>query len=183
MTQLKRHFLLVALGMLLAIVCPKPAQSAERIYMIYGPLKFSLSIDSLEIYAKEGKITKEFAFYADRFEEKTLSDLRQALQKRYYMNQVDLYRFTHTPIAEDLLKYMGRIISTHYGRNGFYAIRGALISAAANKDGWTAIDVMRNFPTKGIWINTELAMELLKEQETIDCNNVSFSSLLLETSK
>ena len=61
------------------------------------------------------------------------------LQKRYYLNQVTLYRFTRTPMVDELLKRMGQIISTHPSRNGFYAIRGALILAATHQKGWTLI--------------------------------------------
>ncbi len=160
-----------------AVLLPKPAISAEQIYLLYGPLKFSLSVEALEIYATEDKITSEFAFYANQFDEPTLLKLRQMLQKRYYLNQVTLYRFTYTPMVEEILKSMGQIISTHPSRNGFYAIRGALISAASHQQGWTFIDVMRHFPTQGISINTELAMELLTTEEIPECSNPSSPSL------
>ena len=160
-----------------AVLLPKPAISAERIYLLYGPLKFSLSVEALEIYATEGRITSEFAFYANQFDEPTLLQLRQMLEKRYYLNHVTLYRFTHTPMVKEILKRMGEIISTHPSRNGFYAIRGALILAATHQQGWTFIDVMHHFPTQGISINTELAMELLTTEEIPECSPPSSPSL------
>ena len=160
-----------------AVLLPKPAISAERIYLLYGPLKLPLSVEALEIYATEDKITSEFAFYANQFDESTLLELRQMLQKRYYLNPVTLHRFTHTPMVEEILKRMGQIISTHPSRNGFYAIRGALISASSHQQGWTFIDVMRHFPTQGISIKTELAMELLTTEEIPECSGPSSPSL------
>ena len=174
-------FFLPILGILFAVSIPKKAISAERIYLLYGPLKFSLSVEALEIYATEGKITKELAFYANRFDEQTLVKLRQMLQQRYHLNQVTLHRLTRTPMMEEILKRIGQVISTHQSRNGFYAIRGALISAAANQNGWTFIDVMHHFPTQGISIKTELAMELLKTEEIPECGSPSSPPLFEST--
>ena len=167
-------------GILLTVLLPKPAISAEQIYLLYGPFKFSLSVEALEIYATEGRITPEFAFYANQFDEPTLLKLRRMLQKHYYLDRVTLYRFTHTPMVEEILKRTGQIISTHPQRNGFYALRGALISAASHQTGWTFIDVMRHFPTQGISIQTELAMELLTTEEIPECSR-PFSTSLFES--
>ncbi|ACB53326.1 hypothetical protein cce_3978 [Crocosphaera subtropica ATCC 51142] len=159
----------ICLGISLFLIplIPRPVFSAETLYFIYGPLKFSLSVESLEIYAKEGRITKEFAFYASQFDEETLIELRKTLQKRHKIDGVRFSRLLRTPLMEDLLKSMGEVFSTHPQANGFYAIRGALISAALNQDedGWTAIDIMRHFPTEGISIDTQLAQKMLKNSQ------------------
>ncbi len=170
-------FLLPLVSMIFALGFPKPAISAEQIYLLYGPFKFSLSVEALAIYAAEGKITSEFAFYANQFDEPTLAKLREMLQRRYYLNQVTMYRFTHTPMVKEVLRSIGEIISTHRSRNGFYAIRGALISAAANQNGWTFIDFMRHFPTQGMSINTKMAMKLLQKEQISECSPPSSPSL------
>ncbi|WP_013324559.1 alpha/beta hydrolase [Gloeothece verrucosa] len=156
--------LITSLGIVLVILTPKPALSAERLYLIYGPFKFSLSVESLEIYAKEGKITKEFAFYASHMDKASLLNLRQTLQQTHKIDGVQFSRLLRTPIMEDMLKSMGDIFSTHYGYNGFYAIRSALILAAFNQtqDGWTAIDIMRYFPTDAVWIDLKSMAKLMK---------------------
>ncbi|WP_107668292.1 alpha/beta hydrolase [Cyanothece sp. BG0011] len=159
----------ICLGISLFLIplMPRPVFSAETLYLIYGPLKFSLSVDSLEIYAKEGRITKEFAFYASQFDEEALLELRKTLQKRHTIDGVRFSRLLRTPLMEDLLKSMGEVFSTHPNSNGFYAIRGALISAAIHQgeEGWTAIDIMRHFPTEGISIDTKLAQKMLKNTQ------------------
>ncbi len=165
MKQLTR--ICLGISLFLMPVMSAPALSADKLYFIYGPLKFPLSVDSLEIYAKEGVITKEFSFYASQFDEETLLELRETLRKTHTIDGVRFSRLLKTPLMEDLLKSMGKIFSTHPNRNGFYAIRGALISAAIHQDedGWTAIDVMRKFPTEGISINTQLATKMLKNSQ------------------
>ncbi|MDJ0601592.1 MAG: alpha/beta hydrolase [Crocosphaera sp.] len=157
----------LGISFVLIPLIPRPVLSAETLYFIYGPLKFPLSVDSLEIYAEEGRITKEFSFFASQFDEKTLIELRETLQKRHTISGVKFARLLRTPLMEDLLKSMGEIFSTHPNSNGFYAIRGALISAAIHQpeEGWTAIDVMRQFPTEGISINTELATKMMKNSQ------------------
>ena len=150
-----------------SIFFAKSSQAAETVYLIYGPLKFSVSVESLEIYAEEGIITSELAFYTNQFEEETLKQLHETLRKRYKIDGVSFSRLLRTPLMEDLLRYMGQIFSTHNDYNGFYAIRGALISAALHQgeEGWTVIDVMQHFPTEGIWLDTERANDLLENSK------------------
>ena len=159
----------ICLGISCALIplIPRPVLSAETLYFLYGPLKFPLSVESLEIYAEEGRITKEFAFFASQFDKKTLTELRETLQKRHKISGVKFARLLQTPLMQDLLKSMGEIFSTHPNHNGFYAIRGALISAAINlpEEGWTAIDIMKAFPTEGIVINTELATKMMQNSQ------------------
>lgn len=142
---------------------PNPALSAERIYFDLGPVLFPLSVESLEIYAKEGRITSEFAPYARQFNDATKSQLRQMLQKPYQMDEVAIYRTTQTPIVEDFLKRLGTVIQTPSGINGFYAIRGALLMAAAQEGNWTVLDVIKHYPTD-IRIDTTSAMQLFNPQ-------------------
>ena len=59
-------------------------------------------------------------------------------------------------MREDLLEQLREVIYTHPGRNGLYAIRSALILAAADSEGLTAINVMRHFPTSEIQLNSKL---------------------------
>ena len=143
---------------------PKPSLGAERISFslpIVG--EFYLSVDSLEVFAKEGKITPEFNFYAKRLKPETLAKFRQALQKQFDVSPTTVFRVTKMPMGEDFLRQIGEVIYTHPGRNGLYAIRSALILAAADSEGLTAVNIMRHFPTQEIQLNTKLIFSLLKQ--------------------
>ena len=85
--------LFLVLGILPTVVTPKPAKSAEYIYFNYGPLKLSLSRESIEIFANEGRITKEFEFYAQMLNPEALEQLRMLLQKRIKISPVAISRF------------------------------------------------------------------------------------------
>ncbi len=143
---------------------PKSSLGAERISFSLPVLgKFSLSVDSLELFAKEGTITPEFNFYAKRLDEKTLARFRQALQEKFDVSPTTVFRVTKMPMGEQFLRQMGEAIYTHPGRNGLYAIRSSLILAAADSEGLTAINVMRHFPTSEIQLNAQLIFSLIKE--------------------
>ncbi|MDF5728838.1 MAG: alpha/beta hydrolase [Rhizonema sp. PD38] len=50
----------------------------------YPPFgEFSISRHSLEVFAKKGQITPEFAFYTKRIKPKQLAQLRELLQTRF----------------------------------------------------------------------------------------------------
>ncbi len=156
--------LLASLGTMSIALKPKPGLGAERISFslpVFG--EFYLSVDSLELFAKEGKITPEFDFYAKRLEPQTLTRFREALQEQFDVSPTTVFRVTKMPMGEDFLRQIGEVIYTHPGRNGLYAIRSALILAAADSEGLTPINVMRHFPTKEIQLNTKLIFSLLKE--------------------
>lgn len=148
----------LTLGIGAIVFTASPVQAAEQIYLEVGPLLFSLSVESLETFVQEGKITKEFARYANQFDRQTQEKLRQALQRPYEMDEVTVYRMTEIPVVVDFLRGLGDVINTPSGINGFYAIRSALVLAAAQEGSWTLMDVIRQFPTD-IRIDTGLAMQ------------------------
>lgn len=148
----------ITLGILALIWKPLTVSSSERIRSHVSLFGFSLSVDSLERYAEEGVIDEELRPYTNSLDKKTLTQLRQILQKRIYIDRWSLYRMTRSPMGEEILKALGEIVTTQPGSNsnGFYAVRGALIAAASKKekDSFTLIDVIRQFPNE-IWINTK----------------------------
>ncbi|MGK7916515.1 MAG: alpha/beta hydrolase [Prochloraceae cyanobacterium] len=60
-------------------------------------------VDSLELFAKEGKINRELDFYLSRVEPEARDKFRQTLLRREEVNTVKLYRFFHTLIGEEIL--------------------------------------------------------------------------------
>lgn len=137
-----------------------PVNSAERINFVYGSLSFPITIDSLETFAKTGELKKDLAPYASQLDAKTLLEIRLFLNKSFNFPQPSLYKITRTSLGEDLLKQLGKVISSHHQRNGFYAIRGAILKAATNQNSWNIIDVLRAFPHQEIYVNLELLAQL-----------------------
>ncbi len=148
-----------------AIAKLNPVFGAEMIKLIYGPFNGNLSVDCLETYAETGEITHEFRLYARFLDQETLVQLRHWLQKSFKSDRVQLYQYTHSPEGKQLLQQFGTVVKTHPQRNGFYALRSALIEAAdrpGNSDGWTLLEVMHKFPTDDLQINTKELFKLQK---------------------
>ena len=74
----------ITLGTLAAILTVLPVYAQSRLVFIYPPINLSLGIDSLELFANEGVINKELAYYMNlagvNDEEKQA--FREALLKR-----------------------------------------------------------------------------------------------------
>ena len=157
---------LVAIGLGLSLALKsQPVLSAEKVKLIYGPFNGRVSIASLEKYAATGEMTREFRLYSKFVDPKTLAQLRYWLGNRFESDRVEMYRFTNTPEGEKFLHNLGTVIKTHPERNGFYAIRSALIEAADkpnNSDGWTIVEAMHSFPTDDLQINTKDLFKLKK---------------------
>lgn len=154
-----RWFSSLGVGAICAILSTIPVNAAERIYFDYGPLGLSISVDSLETFAKEGKINKELEFYIKRVSEENQATFREVLQTKQEVDPVQLYRFFRTPIGENLLTGFGNIIQIQGGRNGKFSIRGALVQAAADPEGLSVLNFMRKFSTN-IELNTDQILEV-----------------------
>jgi predicted dienelactone hydrolase len=140
-----------------------PLKAAEKINFVYGPLKLSLSIESLKTFVETGEITGNLKDYQAFIDEKTFEQIRSFLAKSYDINQVNLYKISRTSLAQDLLQQLGKVVSTHSQRNGFYAIRGAVLTTAGKYDSWTIVDVLKEFPTPEIYISLEALLQLQDE--------------------
>ena len=146
-----------------AVCTAAPALGAERIYVTYGPVEVSVPIESLVLFAKEGKIDSNLDGFAQYANESQLADIRSALQAKAEISQVTIAQFLYTPQGEVLLRRLGRLIQTKARQPGFYAIRAALILAASDPEGLTIVNVLRKFPTYGIRIDIARGLAIANE--------------------
>ncbi|MEG4996090.1 alpha/beta hydrolase [Microcoleus sp. B4-D4] len=141
-----------------AVCTAAPAFGAERIYVTYGPLEESVPIESLALFAKEGKIDSNLDGFAQYAKKAQLAQIRSALQAKAEISPVTIAQFLYTPQGEVLLERLGRVVQTKARQPGFYAIRAALILAAADPEGLTILNVLQKFPTYGIRIDVARAL-------------------------
>lgn len=155
--SLTRSFSSLALGLSMLGVCAQSSLSAEKVKLIYGPFNGKISVASLEKFATTGEMTRELRVYSKFVDRQELEKLGYWLNNRFECDRVTMYRFSQTAEGEKFFHDLGTVIKTHPQRNGFLAIRSALIEAAdapSNDNGWTIIEAMRNFPTEDLQINT-----------------------------
>jgi predicted dienelactone hydrolase len=157
-------WLKIALGAFSTCLVPAlatcPALGAERVQLSYGILERSIPIDSLETYARTGKVDNDLAAYVQSVDSKELARLRRVLLAPIPLNAVEISQFLYTPIGERLLANLGGIIQTQSRQPGFYAIRAALILAASNPQDFTLLNVLRKFPSETISINLNRSLKI-----------------------
>jgi predicted dienelactone hydrolase len=144
----------VVLGVISSLTITSIVQAAEKIYFNFGTLELSLRVDSLEDYSRQGKINQELAFYFREIPEKQQAQVREFLSQNYELDSIYLYRFFHTPLGEEMLSVMGKLINIEGGLNGKYALRASLLQAATDANGLNLLSAVRKFPN-----NIELNME------------------------
>lgn len=180
-TYISYTFIIISLILSTLAVKPQSAIAAEKIKLIYGPFNGRISVESLKKYADTGEMTREFRLYSKFVDRKTLAKLRYWLKYRFDSDRVELYKYTNTSAGEKFLQELGTAIKTHPQRNGFYAIRSALIEAADipdNSDGWTILEAMHRFPTDDLQINTRELFKLQKFWSKSEGNNKPDLSVL-----
>ncbi len=119
-----------------------------------------MPIASLALFATEGKIDSNLDGFAQYAKKSQLEQIQRVLQARAEIRAVTIAQFLYTPQGEVLLERLGRVIQTKGRQPGFYAIRAALILAAADPEGLTIVNVLRKFPTYGIRIDINRGLGL-----------------------
>ncbi|GAB1541467.1 alpha/beta hydrolase [Scytonema sp. NUACC21] len=138
-----------------------PALGAERVSFSSNLGEFSISVTSLETYAREGKKDGELSFYAQHIPPQKLAKLRSVLGYRVELTPLMVAQLLYSSMGEQLLQYLGELIRTDSRLNGFYALRASLILAAADPEGLTLVNVLKKLPSPTIRINSTLAFEIV----------------------
>lgn len=157
---MKKKFFFLSLSMVFSCFFPQQTKAAEKIDFVHSSLIFSISIESLETFAKTGEMKGDLQQYSSSLDAKTLTEIRYFLNKTYDIDSVIVSKLSRTSLGEDLLKELGKVVSTHRDKNGFYALRGAIVATATKENSWTIIDILRSFPTPSIYVNLELLAQL-----------------------
>ncbi|MGC1308471.1 MAG: alpha/beta hydrolase [Phormidesmis sp.] len=173
--------------------CTKPTQAAERITFSLGAtIERSISVESLEVYAAEGRVTEELApyiAYAQNLDPQAAVRVRSLLSQRVDLDVITVAQFAYTPQGEYLLDQAGEVFRTGARLPGGQGLRGAAILAAADSDeGLTLLNVIRRFPTpvlridlpKGLAIAAETTDAFSQAQRAVDLiSELSFEAASL----
>ncbi|MDB9528495.1 alpha/beta fold hydrolase [Oscillatoria sp. CS-180] len=184
-----RSYLRCALGSLLsslAIVSTAlPSLAAERVVLSYGSLEIAVSIDSLEAFAREGQVNDDLDSYLRNTSIEEREELQAILLAPVEVSPATLSRFLYSASGEVLLHYLGNLIQTDSRLNGFYALRAAVVLAAADAEGLTLLNVLQQFPTTTVRLDglqalrvagaagqlveqTEQAIALIEQQSALE---------------
>lgn len=146
---------------------PRPAKAAQRIYISYAPIERSISVDALANYAQKGTLDNDLAAYANYAGSQSMERLQRVLMTRINLSPVAVSQFFYTPQGEALLQRLGQIIKTESRQPGFYALRSALVLAAADPQGLTLLNVLRYFPSASVRVDLRLSLQMAEEIQGI----------------
>ena len=164
---IQKSLTLIGWSLIPAALLTRPALSAERLYLSYGVLERSISVAALETYAKTGKLDNDLSVYAQYADAQRLAALRKALVIRADVTPIAVSQFLYTPQGEILLRRLGQVIQPESRDTGFYAIRAALILASSDPQGLTPLNVFRKFPTRGLRIDLQTALQIAGDLEQV----------------
>uniref|UniRef100_A0ACD5H0C7 Alpha/beta hydrolase n=1 Tax=Desertifilum tharense IPPAS B-1220 TaxID=1781255 RepID=A0ACD5H0C7_9CYAN len=146
---------------------PRRASSAERVYVSFSILERSISVSALEAYAREGIVDEDLAVYTQYFTPEQLEQLRQILLTRIDATPVAIAQFLYSPQGQVLLDRLSQVIQTEARQSGFYALRAALILAAYQPEGLTLLNILHQYPTNGLRVNLQAALNIAQQLQTL----------------
>ncbi len=168
------------LAIALSPIAVKPSSAAERIVFSLGAIERSISVESLEIYVEEGRITPELAPYVADLDASTLEQGRSLLSQRADIDVTAVAQFAYTPQGDFLLEQIGQVFRTGARLPGGKGLRGAAILAAADEaEGLTVLSVIKRFPTPVLRIDVSRGLSVVR-QATSAFNQSSSALRLVE---
>ncbi len=141
-------------------------QAAETIILRYGFLERSLPVKDLEIFVETGVASAELAAYLRLLPQERCQQLRSALQERLRLSPVAVAQLLYSPLGQDLLEQAATVIQTQTRRSNALALRAALIMAAQEPDGLTALGLIRQYPSQSMRVDLQKGLTILKNFQT-----------------
>ncbi|PSB55111.1 hypothetical protein C7B61_21635 [filamentous cyanobacterium CCP1] len=153
---------LAGIGIVPLVLSAGSVGAAEYITLTYRGIERSISVESFEIYAQTGEISSDLREVTRFLSQQQLNDLRQILLARADFTPTAVSQFLYTDQGEILLRRLGEMIRTEANLSGFYAIRSALILAAADpEDGLPLVNVLKEFPLNGLRVDLTRSLQIL----------------------
>lgn len=160
-----------------------PGRAAERIYVSYSVFGRSLSVRELATFAREGTLSPELAVYARYLKPQQLAQLREGLQQKVDFPAIALSQFLYSPSGEVFLSRGSRLVQTPVGQGSFYALRAALILAASDPEGLTAISILRHYPNPGMVVNLQEVVGVVNDVNRVFRETDAITEAILAVSQ
>lgn len=155
---------------LLPTSVPTAATAAERITFNITPLgQFQVKVKDLESFVARGSRSAELDYYLDRLTPEQLAKLPKLLSTPLEFKPLTIAKFSNSTIGEMLIRNFGKGIKSETG-NGFYALRGAMIAAAFDKEGLTILNLLHHYPLETIHLDLGILNQYLKRGTKLATN-------------
>ena len=155
-----------AMALAMALGGQRSAQAAETVVLEFGPFSRSVPVSALEEFAQGNSASRELAPLLRRLTPDQQEGFRTGLNASREVNLIPLSQWFYDPMGEHSLVFLGKVIRTEARLNGHRALRAALITAAAEDNSLSLLNVIRHFPTGTLRL--DLAQLLRNAEQTID---------------
>ena len=146
-----------------AVLFPVAATAAERIKFNFPPFgQFDIEVEDLQDFVESGEISTELAYYLNRLPPDQTVKLPELLSTPLELNPLSIAKFSNSTIGEAVIKNFGKGIRADVNRNGFYALRGAIVAAAFAPEGLTIINLLQEFPLSTIYIDLAVLQQYIE---------------------
>jgi predicted dienelactone hydrolase len=171
------------IALLLSQAVQRPGIAADRIYVNYSIFGRSISIQSLETFAREGRVSGDLASYTRYLRPKQLAQLREGLKQKVDFPAIAISQFLYSPTGEIFLDRGSRIIQTPVNRGSAFALRSALILAAQDPEGLTPLSILRYYPSAGVVVNLTEVVEVVNDINKAFKETASVTETIQATTK
>ncbi|MGL5833778.1 MAG: alpha/beta hydrolase [Waterburya sp.] len=149
---------------------PTAATAAERITFNITPFgQFQVKVKDLESFVASGSRSAELDYYLDRLTPEQLAKLPKLLSTPLELKPLTLAKFSNSTVGEMVIRNFGKGIKSETG-NGFYALRGAMIAAAFDKEGLTIINLLHHYPLETIHLDLGILNQYLQRGTKLATN-------------
>lgn len=150
------------IGAMLAWGQPILMLGAERVVVSYFILERSVSLSELTQYAETGTASERLRAYLNVLAPQQREQLRTALQERLILEPVAVAQLLYSPLGEALLEQVSTVVQSESRQANAQALRAALILAAADSQGLSALSLIRHYPAKTMRVDLTKGLEILK---------------------
>lgn len=163
MLKNSRNLLLGLAGSVLvpvgATLIATPGMAAETVSLRYGPFQTSVSVADLRQYAQTGEASERLDTLLTLVSQKQRDDLRKGLNFKAPLNVVQADKLLSTPVGNQLLTRIGKIITFRPESAGLVALQGGVLMSAASKDGLGVMSFLENYPGSLVEIDVKQALK------------------------
>ncbi|MGD1940291.1 MAG: alpha/beta hydrolase [Leptolyngbyaceae cyanobacterium] len=151
-----KYLAVLLAAMMLQWLLVLPGFSAERIFVSFGAVEYSVALTNLETFARTGELPNELRTLGRFLTDEQLEQLRTGLTLSANIDVVTVSQFLYSSQGEAALQLLGELVQTAGRQNGALAIRAALILAAADGEGqFNALNILNRFPTEGARVDLQ----------------------------
>jgi hypothetical protein len=139
----------------------QPSWGAEKVTAKYGPFYRSIPVADLQQYAETGKATPLLDSFLSLVDKKERESMRKGLNLKLPFNVVTVDKLFKSPAADQLLTQVADATILP-GDVEKVALRGAILTAAASKEGLGTMSILKSYPTPTLTVDMKKMLKLME---------------------